>query len=74
MKKMTLSKAKNYAQKIYKLELKLRDIKETDSVIQITTEIQNIVDEICENFEPVAMYKVDEQVYEIEKKNKRQDK
>lgn len=74
MKKMTLSKAKYYAQKIYNLELKLKDTTEMDSVLQITTEIQNIVDEVCENFEPVAMYKIDEQVYEIEKKNKKQDK
>lgn len=73
MKKMVLSKAKYYAQKIYNLEQSLQKATEKEEINKIASNIQDIVDEICENFEPTAMYKVDEQIYEIDRKKRKQD-
>lgn len=70
MKKMVLAKAKFYAKKIYDLEQELNTTKDLEETKEIMSKIQDIVDEICEIYEPTAMYKVDEQVYELDKKNK----
>lgn len=70
MKKMVLAKAKYYAKKIYDLEQELNKTKDLEETKEIMSKIQDIVDEICEIYEPTAMYKVDEQVYELDKKNK----
>lgn len=70
MKKMVLAKAKLYAKKIYDLEKQLNETKNLEETKEIMSKIQDIVDEICEVYEPTAMYKVDEQVYELDKKNK----
>ena len=70
MKKMVLAKAKYYAKKIYDLEQELNTTKDLEETKEIMSKIQDIVDEICEIYEPTAMYKVDEQVYELDKKNK----
>ncbi len=70
MKKMVLAKAKLYAKKIYDLEQELNTTKDLKETNKIMSKIQDIVDEICEVYEPTAMYKVDEQVYELDKKNK----
>lgn len=70
MKKMVLAKAKYYAKKIYDLEQELNTTKDLEETKEIMSKIQDVVDEICEIYEPTAMYKVDEQVYELDKKNK----
>lgn len=70
MKKMVLAKAKFYAKKIYDLEKQLNETKNLEETKEIMSKIQDIVDEICETYEPTAMYKIDEQVYELEKKDK----
>lgn len=70
MKKMFLAKAKFYAKKIYDLEKQLNETKNLEKTKEIMSKIQDIVDEICETYEPTAMYKIDEQVYELEKKDR----
>ena len=70
MKKMVLAKAKFYAKKIYDLEQELNTTKDLEETKEIMSKIQDILDEIHEIYEPTAMYKVDEQVYELDKKNK----
>ena len=70
MKKMVLAKAKFYAKKIYDLEQELNITKDLEKTKEIMSKIQDVVDEICETYEPTAMYKVDEQVYELDRKNK----
>ena len=70
MKKMVLAKAKYYAKKIYDLEQELNATKDLEKTKEIMSKIQDVVDEICETYEPTAMYKVDEQIYELDKKNK----
>lgn len=70
MKKMVLAKAKFYAKKIYDLEQEMNKTKDLEKTKELMTKIQDIVDEVCEKYEPTAMYKIDEQVFELEKKNK----
>ena len=70
MKKMVLAKAKFYAKKIYDLEKKLEKTKDLEETKKIMEQIQDIVDEVCESYEPTAMYKIDEQVFELEKKER----
>lgn len=69
MKKMTLTKAKFYAKKIFDLEQKLEDIPQEEKE-NIELKIVDIVDEICEGYEPTAIYKVDEEVQILAKKSK----
>lgn len=68
MKKMLTTKAIEYAKRILVLENIIGN-KDTDierkKEAQIS--IERIIDEICETYEPTAMYKVDEQIYIIEK-------
>lgn len=70
MKKMVLAKAKFYAKKIYDLEQEMNKTKDLEKTKELMTKIQDIVDEVCEKYEPTAMYKIDEQVFELEKKTK----
>lgn len=70
MKKMLTTKAIAYAKKILNLERVLQDensSKERQEEAMLS--IQKIIDEICENFEPSAMYKVDEQIEILEKRS-----
>ena len=69
MKKMTSSKAKVYAKRLLDLERKrdkAQDKKEKESY---ELKILDIVDEICEEYESTAIYKVDEEVYSLAKKS-----
>ena len=70
MKRMVLAKAKFYAKKIYDLEQEMQKTKDLEETKEIMNKIQDIVDEVCENYEPTAMYKIDEQVFELDKKNR----
>lgn len=70
MKKMVLAKAKFYAKKIYDLEQKLKQTKDLEETKVLMNKIQDVVDEVCEIYEPTAMYKIDEQVYELDKRNR----
>ena len=70
MKKMVLAKAKFYAKKIYDLEQELNKTKDLEKKKELMNSIQDVVDEVCENYEPTAMYKIDEQIYELDKKNR----
>ena len=66
MKRMVLAKAKFYAKKIYDLEQEMQKTKDLEETKEIMNKIQDIVDEVCENYEPTAMYKIDEQVFELD--------
>ena len=70
MKKMVLAKAKFYAKKIYDLEQEMNKTKDLEKTNELMNKIQDVVDEVCENYEPTAMYKIDEQIYELDKKNR----
>lgn len=68
MKKLTSSKAKLYAQRLYSLEKELEKTLEKTKLTEITIKINNIVDEIVENYDHTAMYKVDDEVYKLASK------
>ena len=70
MKKMVMAKAKLYAKKIYDLEQKLNKTKDLKETKELMNKIQDIVDDVCENYEPTAMYKIDEQIYELDKRDR----
>ena len=65
---MLTTKAIAYAKKILILEHKLNNAditKEEQDKVQLA--IENIIDEVCETYEPTAMYKIDEQISILEK-------
>lgn len=68
MKKMLTPKAIEYAKKILTLESIIGDL-DTDlnRKKEAQSAIEKIIDEICETYEPTAIYKVDEQIYALEK-------
>ena len=70
MKKMLTPKAIEYARKLLILEdtIKTSNIKE--DVFKAQEKIQAIVDEVCDMYEPTAMYKIDEQMEILEKGRK----
>lgn len=68
MKKMTPSKAKFYANQILSYENELSKTQDKQKTFEIQDKITEIVDTIVEQYEPTAMYKVDEAVYSIIKK------
>lgn len=68
MKKMLTTKAIMYAKKLWVLEKKLEDPNiDNKRKKELQKNIEDIIDEVCENYEPTAMYKIDEQVYILEK-------
>ena len=68
MKKMTSSKAKFYAKQILNYENELSNTRNKEKIFEIQDKITEIVDTIVEQYEPTAMYKVDEAVYSLMKK------
>ena len=71
MKKMTSSKAKAYAKRLYDLENRIEKSTDREELKELTIKINNIVDNIVEEYEPTAMYKIDEEVYKLaSEKNK----
>lgn len=69
MKKMLTTKAISYAQRILNLERVVADEKSTkESVMEAQIAIEKIIDEVCDTYEPTAMYKIDEQIEILEKK------
>ena len=71
MKKLTSSKAKLYAQRLYTLEKELKKTSDKTKINDITIKINNIVDEIVENYDHTAMYRVDDEVYKLAAKDKK---
>ena len=68
MKKMLTTKAIAYAKKILNLESILKDSNTTtERFREAQQSIEKIIDEVCEIYEPTAMYKIDEQIYILEK-------
>lgn len=70
MKKMLMTKAKEYARQLLNLEESLSSSTDKKEQIKIQNKIESIVDEVCEIYEPTAMYKIDEQMYILEKSRK----
>ena len=68
MKKMLTTKAIAYAKKILNLESILKDSNTTtERFREAQQNIEKIIDEVCQIYEPTAMYKIDEQIYILEK-------
>ena len=68
MKKMLTTKAIGYAKKILNLERVIADVNSTrERVQEAQIAIEKIIDEVCEKYEPTAMYKIDEQIELLEK-------
>lgn len=65
-KKITRPKIKLYANKIYNLE---KELKLTAS-IETKSKIEEIIDEICQCYEPEAMFYIDEEIHKIANKEK----
>lgn len=68
MKKMLTTKALGYAKKILNLERVIEDTNSTkERVREAQIAIEKIIDEVCDIYEPTAIYKIDEQIELLEK-------
>ena len=67
---MLTPKAIEYARKLLVLEDKIKLSENKEEILKAQKKIHAIVDEVCDIYEPTAMYKIDEQMEILEKGRK----